>query len=363
MATGASNGKTGVASVGQPATGKGPLNAPKRVATTILRRLGSATAPLAMLSSVLIVTAVLSPTFFHVQNMINVTRQASIVGVVAVGMTFVILTAGIDLSVGSMVALVAVSAAMLIHSGLAIPVVILLALLLGLGVGLINGIGVTLLKIQPFVMTLAMLGIARGTTYQISNGSPKDFSSTSKLLDFFGSGEILGIPGPLVIFLGAAVLGFLVLRYLPFGRYVYAIGGSVEAARLSGVKVNRVTLAVYAISGMCAAIGGLMTASRLSVGDPVAGNLVELDAIAAVVIGGTSLAGGLGGVLGTVAGALLLAMLANVLNLIGVSPYYQLIVKGAAIIGAVVLTSLANRARTLRTPPATTQGAAIDSTQ
>jgi ribose transport system permease protein len=340
-----------------------PLNAVTRVVTTILRRLGSATAPLAMLSGVLIVTAVLSPTFFQVQNMINVTRQASIVGVVAVGMTFVILTAGIDLSVGSVLALVAVSTAMLIESGLPVPLVIILALLLGVGVGLVNGIGVTLLKIQPFVMTLAMLGIARGATFQLSGGSPKNFFATSKLLDFFGSGEIFGIPGPLVIFLFAAVVGLLVLRYLPFGRYVYAIGGSPEAARLSGVKVNRVTLAVYAISGMCAAIGGIMTASRLSVGDPIAGNLVELDAIAAVVIGGTSLAGGLGGIVGTVAGALLLAMLANVLNLIGVSPFYQLIVKGVAIIGAVVLTSLANRARTLRSPPATTQGAAIDATQ
>jgi ribose transport system permease protein len=252
---------------------------------------------------------------------------------------------------------------MLFDSGLSVPVVILLALLLGVGVGLVNGIGVTLLKIQPFVMTLAMLGIARGATFQLSGGSPKNFTANSKLLDFFGSGEVFGIPGPLVIFLFAAVVGLLVLRYLPFGRYVYAIGGSPEAARLSGVKVNRVTLAVYAISGMCAAIGGIMTASRLSVGDPIAGNLVELDAIAAVVIGGTSLAGGLGGIVGTVAGALLLAMLANVLNLIGVSPFYQLIVKGVAIIGAVVLTSLANRARTHRAPLSTTQGAAIDATQ
>jgi ribose transport system permease protein len=341
----------------------GPFGAVAHGVTTMLRKLGSATAPLAMLSGVLVVTAVLSPTFFQVENMINVTRQASIVGVVAVGMTFVILTAGIDLSVGSVLALVAVSTAMLLDSGLSAPVVILLAMLLGVGVGLVNGIGVTLLKIQPFVMTLAMLGIARGATFQLSGGSPKNFTIDSKLLDFFGSGEVWGIPGPLVIFLAAAVVGLLVLRYLPFGRYVYAIGGSPEAARLSGVRVNVVTLAVYAISGLCAAIGGIMTASRLSVGDPIAGNLVELDAIAAVVIGGTSLAGGLGGMVGTVAGALLLAMLANVLNLIGVSPFYQLIVKGVAIIGAVVLTSLANRARTQRSLSSTTQGTAVDTSQ
>lgn len=302
-----------------------------------------------MLTSVLILTGILSPEFFQQQNMINVARQSAIVGVVAVGMTFVILTGGIDLSVGSTLALVAVSSAMMIDSGLPIPLVILLALLVGLGVGLVNGFGVTLLGIQPFVMTLAMLGIVRGTVFELSKGSPQDFFVSSRVLDFFGNGELLGVPGPLIIFVLVALAGVLVLRYLPFGRYVYALGGSVEAARLSGVKTTRMTIAVYAISGVCAAIAGLMTAARLSVGDPIAGNLVELDAIAAVVIGGTSLAGGVGGMVGTIAGALLLAMLSNVLNLIGVSPFYQLIVKGAVIIVAVVLTQVATRLAARRT--------------
>lgn len=326
--------------------GGGPL---RRFGDSTLRRLGSYTPPLVMLTSVLILTGILSPEFFQQQNMINVARQSAIVGVVAVGMTFVILTGGIDLSVGSTLALVAVSSAMMIDSGLPIPLVILLALLIGLGVGLVNGFGVTLLGIQPFVMTLAMLGIVRGTVFELSNGSPQDFFVSSDILDFFGNGELLGVPGPLIIFVLVALTGVLVLRYLPFGRYVYALGGSVEAARLSGVKTTRMTIAVYAISGVCAAIAGLMTAARLSVGDPIAGNLVELDAIAAVVIGGTSLAGGVGGMVGTLAGALLLAMLSNVLNLIGVSPFYQLIVKGAVIIVAVVLTQVATRLTAKRT--------------
>ena len=321
----------------------------RKFGNTALRRLGSYTPPLVMLTSVLILTGILSPEFFQQQNMINVARQSAIVGVVAVGMTFVILTGGIDLSVGSTLALVAVSSAMMIDSGLPIPLVILLALLVGLGVGLVNGFGVTLLGIQPFVMTLAMLGIVRGTVFELSNGSPQDFFVSSHVLDFFGNGELLGVPGPLIIFVLVALAGVLVLRYLPFGRYVYALGGSVEAARLSGVKTTRMTIAVYAISGVCAAIAGLMTAARLSVGDPIAGNLVELDAIAAVVIGGTSLAGGVGGMVGTIAGALLLAMLSNVLNLIGVSPFYQLIVKGAVIIVAVVLTQVATRLTARRT--------------
>ena len=328
-----------------------------RIGGTVLRRMGSYTPPLVMLTSMLVLTAILSPNFFQQQNLINVARQSTIIGIVAVGMTFVILTGGIDLSVGSTIALVAVSSAMMIQSGLSMILVILLAVAIGLVVGIVNGVGVTFLHIQPFVMTLAMLGIVRGAVFQTSNGSPKDFFVSSSLLDVFGNGKYLGIPGPVVLFVVVAVAGLLVLRYLPFGRYVYAIGGSAEAARLSGVRTTRVVITVYAISGACAAIAGVMTASRLSVGDPTAGNLAELDAIAAVVIGGTSLMGGVGGMVGTIAGALLLAMLSNVLNLMGVSPYYQLIVKGAVIIFAVVLTQFAARASSRRAPRLLTEEA------
>jgi ribose transport system permease protein len=176
------------------------------------------------------------------------------------------------------------------------------------------------------------------------------------VLDFLGSGGIGRVPGPLLVFAALAVAGGLVLRYLPFGRYVYAIGGSREAARLSGVRTSRNIIGAYAVSGACAGLAGIMTASRLSVGDPTAGNLAELDAIAAVVIGGTSLMGGVGGMPGTVAGALLLAVVSNLLNLTGVSPFDQQIVKGLVIVAAVLLAGQALRrrtsaARTAKAPP------------
>jgi ribose transport system permease protein len=216
---------------------------------------------------------------------------------------------------------------------------------LGAVVGLVNGLGVALLKIQPFIMTLATMVLIRGLTLRVTDGGPKAFTNESGFLDFFGSGELGPIPGPLVIWALIAVAGILVLRYFAFGRFLYAIGGSIEAARLSGVRTSRTLIGAYSISGACAGIAGVMTASRLSVGDPIAGNLVELDAIAAVVIGGTSLMGGVGGAVGTVAGALLLAILSNVLNLVGVSPFDQMIVKGLVIIAAVLLAARATKRR------------------
>src|SRR3954464_8431660 len=299
--------------------------------------------PLAILAALLIVTAIVAPEFFQFRNVLNVARQASIVGVVAIGMTYVILTGGIDLSVGSILALTAVITADLISAGVPVPIIIVAAIALGVAVGVVNGIGVAVLKIQPFIMTLATMVLFRGLTLRITDGGPKSFETGSGLMDFLGSGKLGPLPGPLVVFALIAVAGILVLRYFSFGRFLYAIGGSIEAARLSGVRTNRTLIAAYAVSGACAGVAGLMTAARLSVGDPLAGNLVELDAIAAVVIGGTSLMGGSGGAAGTVAGALLLAMLSNVLNLTGVSPVYQRIVKGLVIIVAVVLTGLATR--------------------
>lgn len=329
---------------GEEITAPAP-GAARRLSGSLTRNLSRYAPPIVILAIVLITTVILAPEFFQTQNLINVSRQSTIVGVLAVGMTFVILTAGIDLSVGSILGFVAVASAMMIQSSLPIPLVVLLSLLIGVGMGAVNGLGVTLLKVQPFVMTLAMLAMVRGATLQLAGGGPKDFFVTSGFLDFFGNGEYGGVTGPLIIFVTLAVAGFLVLRYVTFGRYLYAIGGSPEAARLSGVRNNLVLIGAYAISGVCAAVAGLMTMSRLSVGDPTAGQFFELDAIAAVVIGGTSLMGGVGGMVGTVAGAFLLAMLSNVLNLIGVSPFYQLIAKGAVILVAVVLTTLASRVR------------------
>jgi ribose transport system permease protein len=297
--------------------------------------------PLALFAALVIVTFLISPNFFQIANISNVLRQSAIVGVIAVGMTFVILTAGIDLSVGSTVGLTAIAAALLINQGLPIPLVVLILLLIGAAVGAINGFVIAVLGIQPFIATLATLVAIRGLGLRITDGAPQQFIGQGFLFEFFGGGGIGPIPGPLIVFAILAIIGWCVLRYLPFGRYIYAVGGSREAARLSGVKTRRVILMAYVISGMCAAVAGWMTAARLSTAEPTAGTLLELDAITAVVIGGTSLMGGVGGIGGTVAGALLLAVIANVMNLMGISPFDQQIVRGLVIIVAVIITSTA----------------------
>jgi ribose transport system permease protein len=288
---------------------------------------------------VLVFTAIFAPEFFNLQNIINVARQASITGIVALGMTFVILTGGIDLSVGSILAVVGVLFGMMIKSGVPIPAAIAVAILFGIVVGLFNGIGVTFLGIQPFIMTLATMAVGNGIALLLSKGTPVSFFTDSMIIDFLGNGSILGVPGPVILFVLSAIVSGMILKYLPFGRFVYGIGGSLEAARLSGVRTTRNLLIVYAISGVCAAIAGLVYTSRLFVGHPTAGSSIMLDSIAAVVIGGTSLMGGKGTIVGTVAGGLLLAMVANLLNLLGVSPFNQQIAKGLIIIIAVLFTS------------------------
>jgi ribose transport system permease protein len=218
-------------------------------------------------------------------------------------------------------------------------------LLVGVGVGILNGIGVAVLGIQPFIMTLATMVAIQGLSLRLTNGGPQQFSNAAEIFQVIGSGNVFGIPGPFLVFVIVAIVGILVLRYLSFGRYIYAIGGSLEAARLSGVRTKRTLVMAYAISGLCAGLAGVMTASRLGVGDPTAGSLANLDAITAVVIGGTSLMGGTGGAVGTVFGALLLAVLSNVMNLIGISPFDQQIVKGVVIVIAVLVAVQATRRR------------------
>lgn len=290
--------------------------------------------------------AVFVPTFYQPANLINVARQSSIVGVVAIGMTFVILTGGIDLSVGSTLALSSVTMAMFINLGMVPGIAIVLALLVGVVVGIVNGLIVANLKIQPFIATLATMVAITGVALRVTNGGPQPFNNMGEIFNFLGSGNVLGLPGPFLVFLIVAVIGILVLRYLAFGRYLYAIGGSPEAARLTGVPTRRTLIIAYAISGLAAALAGVMTASRLGVGAPTAGGLANLDAITAVVIGGTSLMGGIGGAVGTVFGALLLAVLSNLMNLIGISPFDQQTVKGVVIVLAVMLAMQATRKRT-----------------
>jgi ribose/xylose/arabinose/galactoside ABC-type transport system permease subunit len=287
------------------------------------------------------VASVLSPRFLSPVNLMNVLRQTAIVGVLGIGMTFVILTAGIDLSVGATLAVSAVLLAGNLESSGNIELAMLVGVLAGMAIGLVNGLGVTLGRIQPFVMTLGMLGIARSIAFLYTGGQPIPVVDRQFLT--LGIGYVWRVPIPSIIFIAILIVAALVLRYTPFGRSVYAIGSNEEAARLSGIEVGRVKTAVYVISGFTAAIGAIMYCSQFASAPAIAGEGYELDAIAAVVVGGTSLFGGQGGVVGTFFGALIIGILSNVLNLMGVSPFAQPLAKGALIILAVLIVGRGRR--------------------
>jgi ribose transport system permease protein len=278
-----------------------------------------------------------SPHFLNPINLLNVLRQVAMYGILGIGMTFVILTRGIDLSVGSTVALTGVSGALLLAGGLPIPLMIIACLLLGVGIGAANGLAVSLWRIPPFITTLGVMVMVRGFALMLADGGTVNPGAAGDAFFWLGGGFLLGVPTPIYVFIVVCVAAAVVLGLTPFGRAVYAVGSNEEAARLSGINVGLVTFAVYAICGLLAALSGLIFLSRLSVGDPNSGLGLELEAITIAVIGGTSLFGGEGGVLGTVGGAMVLAIIANVLNLAGVSPFSQQVVKGAIIILAVLL--------------------------
>ncbi len=295
---------------------------------------------LAALVLLVIVASLLSPRFLSVPNLLNVLRQVSIVGILATGMTFVVLTRGIDLSVGSILGIAVVLFAGSMDArgmGLAIP--------LGLGAavlaGLVNGIGIAYAGLPAFIMTLGMLSFVRGLAFIYTRGTPVPIISE----EFYalGNGTLLGIPIPALILLAALAVSGFVLGLTPFGRSVYAIGSNEEAARLSGVPVRLYKTGVYVISGLMSGLAGLVYASQLSIGTPIAGQGYELDAIAAVVVGGTSLFGGKGSVAGTFLGTLIIGVLANILNLTGVDPFVQQLFKGALIIVAVFIMSRSGR--------------------
>lgn len=284
------------------------------------------------------VLAILSPVFLSLTNVLNVIRQSSIYGIMAIGMTFVILTAGIDLSVGSILAIAGAVAAGTLKAGGGLLPAVLLALLIGTGCGLVNGVIITLGRITPFVVTLGMMSIARSLTLIYTKGYP--ISGFGGAFRFIGGGNVLDVPFPIVVFLVTVVVAWLILTQTRLGRYTYAIGGNEETVKLSGISSNFYKTVVYVISGITSAISALILTSRLNSAEPVAGQGYELDVIAAVVIGGTSLMGGRGGVWGTLIGALLIAVINNGMNLLGISPYFQLFVKGVIIIGAVLLDRL-----------------------
>ncbi|MEE2861146.1 MAG: ABC transporter permease [Paracoccus sp. (in: a-proteobacteria)] len=296
--------------------------------------------PLALPLVGLIVVSVLmgfaSDNFFTISNLLNVLRQVSVVGILAVGMTFVILTGGIDLSVGAVMALAGTMAAgLMVNMGLPGGVGLLAALAVGLGLGVFNGFMVAWGKMPSIIVTLATMGIARGLGLIYSGGYP--ISGLPGWVSWFGVGRIGIIPVPVIIMLIIYLVAWLVLQRTPFGRHVYAIGGNETAARLSGVRTRMVKLSVFAISGVTAALASIVLTGRLMSGQPNAGVGFELDAIAAVVLGGTAIAGGRGLILGTLIGAVLLGILNNGLNLVGINPYMQDVIKGLIILLAIYI--------------------------
>ena len=284
----------------------------------------------------------LSPFFFSAENLLNVTLQASITAIIAAGMTFVILTAGIDLSVGSLVAFAGVLTTSMLKINLPLylvfPIAILGGILFGVVSGGIAGIFVTKFNITPFIVTLALMTIWRGASFVYTGGRP--IWELPDSFSFLGAGRILGIPFPTIIMVIVFVISHIVLTKTKFGRYVCAVGGNLEAARLAGINTNFILTAVYVISGVLSAISGILLASRVNSGQPNAGLMYELDVIAAVVVGGTSLFGGRGTIIGTFIGAMLIAVLKNGLNLLNVGSYIQQIVVGVVILLAVLLDQL-----------------------
>ncbi|EHU0374922.1 ribose ABC transporter permease [Vibrio cholerae] len=286
-----------------------------------------------------VVVSFLNPNFFTVDNLLNILRQTSVNAIIAVGMTLVILTAGIDLSVGSVLALCGAFAATLVAMEVPVLIAVPTALLAGAALGAISGIIIAKGKVQAFIATLVTMTLLRGVTMVYTDGRPisTGFTDTADTFAWFGTGYALGIPVPVwlmvVVFAGAWYL----LNHTRFGRYVYAVGGNESATRLSGINVDRVKIGVYAICGLLAALAGIIVTSRLSSAQPTAGMGYELDAIAAVVLGGTSLMGGKGRIMGTLIGALIIGFLNNALNLLDVSSYYQMIAKAVVILLAVLV--------------------------
>lgn len=282
-----------------------------------------------------VVLWILTPHFLTVSNLLNVAQQTAINAIIAVGLTFVIISGGIDLSVGSLVAFSGVVMASLLQRGVPVPVAIVVGLGTGLGWGLMNGLLITLGRLPPFIATLGMMSVARGGALLFTEGRP--ISGFPESFRWLATGEVLFVPVPVVIMGVVYAIAHFVLRRTPFGRYVFAIGGNEETALLSGVQVRWHKTMVYGACGLLSALAAVVLTARLNSAQPIAGINYELDAIAATVIGGTSLLGGQGSVVGTLIGALIMGVLRNGLNLLSVSSFVQQIVIGAVIILAVLV--------------------------
>lgn len=287
--------------------------------------------------------SIMNPTFLQPTNLLNLLRQLIINGFIALGMTFVILTGGIDLSVGSTLAITSAVFAGLLQSGMNTLVAIVIAIVLGLVLGLVNGLLITKGKLAPFIVTLATMTIYRGLTLVYTEGRPIAGPKDNFFFQFLGKGVFLGIPFPVILFAIVFLILWVILNKTPYGRKVYAVGGNYKASYISGINTDKVMIWVYVISALMAVLSGLVLTSRLNSAQPTAGTAYEMDAIAAVVLGGTSMSGGAGSLTGTLLGILILGVLNNGLNLLGVSSFYQQIVKGIVILVAVLIDRKRNK--------------------
>lgn len=287
----------------------------------------------------IILVSCLNSNFFTVNNIFNILQQTSINAIIAVGMTLVILTSGIDLTVGALFALTGAIAASIVSVDISPFIAVTAALALGTVIGATTGFIVAKGKLQAFIATLVMMLILRGATLVYTKGSPISLGmeDSAEAFESIGTGQIIGIPTPIWIMCVVFIAAWYLLKYTRLGRYIYALGGNESATRLSGINVDKIKITVYAISGLLCALASTIEVSRLSSAQPNAGTGYEMDAIAAVVLGGTSMAGGRGKIIGTLIGALILGLLNNGLNLLEVDPYYQMIVKGAVILFAVLI--------------------------
>ncbi|HEU5129705.1 MAG TPA: ribose ABC transporter permease [Glycomyces sp.] len=290
-----------------------------------------------ILALVLLIAAfsMASEYFFTASNMLNIARQVSVTAIVAVGMTFVIISGGIDLSVGSTLAFSGVVAAFAFSGSGSAWLALLAGVATGAGIGLINGVITAKGRITGFIVTLAMMGAIRGFAFITTGGNPVTASDAS--FTFFGVGSVMGLAVPIIIMLIVIALGSFLLNKTKFGKYVYAVGGNERASRWTGLKVDRIQITVYVVVGLLAGLAGVVLAARLGSGQPFAGDGFELDVIAAVILGGSSLAGGRGTIVGTVIGVLIIGVLNNGLTLLDVSSYWQMVVQGAIILAAVLI--------------------------
>ena len=303
--------------------------------------------------AMVVVASCLSPAFMSRINLINIVRQMSVVGLISLGVTGVIVSAGIDLSSGSVVGLSAVVAASLgqdpeyatmFYPGLNVPLIVPILAACGVGalVGLLNGTLVAKTRIPPFIATLGTFTAIRGLALLYTGGRP--ISDLTDSYNFIGQGDVFGLPVPIIILIVMAVVTHILYAHTKFGKYIYAIGGNEQAARVSGINASKYKMLIYVYAGFLAGMAGLVVSSRIGSGQPGLGQGYELDAIAAAVIGGSSLsAGGIGTVAGTIVGALIIGVLNNILDLMNVSAYWQQIIKGCIIVGAVIIDQLKHR--------------------